>query len=356
MPMDHRRFPFCLDFITHFSTDMEDWVARLRAEGASPQSLTHFPAGSIRRLAQWERQTDIHRSHSLPFYVALAYGNLSLAFIMTQRHAAIRRIETSSNPRSIAEWLPAILSGDAFTTVGISHLTTSRRHLTAPPVTVVWDGDRGTLHGSIPWVTGAAHARYLVVGAVDASDSGQQYLILIETPSEGIQPGPGMQLVALTNSCTDVVELRGARIDRRDVLHGPSENVMAASNTGGAGGLQTSALALGLAASAIDYLAHESSMRPALSEHAGNLRSQWERLYDAIVDSESSRDANTLRKEANDLVLAATHASLSAAKGAGYVEGHPVGRWCQEALFFLVWSCPQVVADAHLCTFSGWQS
>jgi alkylation response protein AidB-like acyl-CoA dehydrogenase len=350
--MDHRHSPFCLDFITHFSADMGDWVAILRAEGAS----THFPAELIRRLAWWERQTDVHRSHSLPYYVALAYGNLSLAFIMTQRHAAIRRIETSSNARSTAEWLPAILSGDAFTTVGISHLTTSRRHLAVPPVTVVWDGDRGTLHGSIPWVTGAAYARYLVVGAVDASDSGLQYLILIETPSEGVQPGPGMQLVALTSSCTDVVELCGARIDRRDVLHGPSENVMVASNTGGAGGLQTSALALGLAASAIDYLTQESSVRSSLGDYAGNLRRQWEVLYHALVGSEPARDPNQLRKEANDLVLDATHAALSAAKGAGYVEGHPVGRWCQEALFFLVWSCPQVVADAHLCTFSGWQS
>jgi alkylation response protein AidB-like acyl-CoA dehydrogenase len=354
--MDHRHSPFCLDFITHFSADIGDWVAILRAEGASPQALAHFPGESIRRLAQWEQQTDVHQAHSLPYYVALAYANLTLAFIMTQRHAAIRRIEASSNARSTAEWLPAILSGEAFATVGISHLTTSRRHLAVPPVTVAWDGDRGILHGSIPWVTGAVHAKYFVVGAVDASDARQQYLILVAPPLHGVQPGPGMQLVALTSSCTDVVELRGARIDRRDVLHGPSENVMAASNTGGAGGLQTSALALGLAASAIDYLAEESSVRSSLGDHAGNLRRQWEVLYHALVGSEPARDPNLLRKEANDLVLDATHASLSAAKGAGYVEGHPVGRWCQEALFFLVWSCPPVVADAHLCTFSGWQS
>ena len=40
---------------------------------------------------------------------------------------------------------------------------------------------------------------------------------------------------------------------------------------------------------------------------------------------------------------------MIAAKGAGFVEGHPVGRWCREALFFLVWSCPQQVAEAGLC-------
>ena len=60
-----------------------------------------------------------------------------------------------------------------------------------------------------------------------------------------------------------------------------------------------------------------------------------------------------LRTDANSLVLRATQSALVAAKGAGYVEGHPVGRWCQEALFFLVWSCPPSVLNANLCEFAG---
>ena len=44
---------------------------------------------------------------------------------------------------------------------------------------------------------------------------------------------------------------------------------------------------------------------------------------------------------ANSLVLRASQAALAAAEGTGYVVGHPAGRWCREALFFLVWSCPQ---------------
>jgi alkylation response protein AidB-like acyl-CoA dehydrogenase len=179
---------------------------------------------------------------------------------------------------------------------------------------------------------------------------------MLELPSPGIHPGPGMQLVALTSSCTDVVDLHDARIKRQDILHGPHPNVMAASNTGGAGGLQTSALALGLAARAIEYLAAESVQRPGLSDHVARLQRQWSELYTNLIASSPALDANQLRKGANDLALSATHAALSAAKGAGFVEGHPVGRWCQEALFFLVWSCPQVVSDAHLCTFSGWQT
>jgi len=64
----------------------------------------------------------------------------------------------------------------------------------------------------------------------------------------------------------------------------------------------------------------------------------------------------SLRQRANSLVSRASQAALSAAKGSGYVVGHPAGRWCREALFFLVWSCPQPVAAANLCELAGIES
>ena len=66
---------------------------------------------------------------------------------------------------------------------------------------------------------------------------------------------------------------------------------------------------------------------------------------------EGPNDLVALRKKANDLALNCTQAALVAAKGVGFAGGHDVGRWCREALFFLVWSCPQGVAQAHLCSF-----
>ena len=356
MPLDQNGFQLLVTSVSEFSPELISWMNRTRRGSAAIRTVHDFPGERIRELAELEQSTEILRKHTLPYYVALSFGCLTTAFIMTQRHAAIRRIETSDNARSSTEWLPSILRGDAFATVGISHLTTSRQHVAAPPVSLRWDGDTGILNGSLPWVTGTSHAKYIVAGAVDPSESHQQYLVMLELPSPGIHPGPGMQLVALTSSCTDVVDLHDARIKRQDILHGPHPNVMAASNTGGAGGLQTSALALGLAARAIEYLAAESVQRQGLSDHAASLQCQWSELYANLIASSPALDANQLRKGANDLALSATHAALSAAKGAGFVEGHPVGRWCQEALFFLVWSCPQVVSDAHLCTFSGWQT
>jgi hypothetical protein len=73
----------------------------------------------------------------------------------------------------------------------------------------------------------------------------------------------------------------------------------------------------------------------------------------AAVRGEPHCSNDELRQRANSLVLRSTQAALAAAKGAGYVVGHPAGRWCREALFFLVWSCPQPVLSANLCELAG---
>ena len=72
-----------------------------------------------------------------------------------------------------------------------------------------------------------------------------------------------------------------------------------------------------------------------------------------VAQGATSCTSEQLRAQANSLVLRATQSALVAAKGTGYVAGHPAGRWCQEALFFLVWSCPQGVLTSNLCEWAG---
>ena len=72
-----------------------------------------------------------------------------------------------------------------------------------------------------------------------------------------------------------------------------------------------------------------------------------------IARGKSACTKESIRQRANSLVLRASQAALAAAKGTGYVVGHPAGRWCREAMFFLVWSCPQPVSAAHLCELAG---
>ena len=73
----------------------------------------------------------------------------------------------------------------------------------------------------------------------------------------------------------------------------------------------------------------------------------------ALAGGQTVCTNDELRAAANSIALRTTQAALAAAKGTGYVVGHPAGRWCREALFFLVWSCPQGVMAANLCELAG---
>ena len=127
------------------------------------------------------------------------------------------------------------------------------------------------------------------------------------------------------------------------------------------GGLQTSALAIGLSSAAIDSLRNrKAASATALADPAEALAAERDSLHtrpDRLGrQAQPVGTAEQLRTRANSLALRSTQAGLAAAKGAGYVAGHPAGRWCREALFFLVWSCPQNVVAANLCELAGLDS
>ncbi len=287
-------------------------------------------------------------------YLRLAAADLTTTFVITQYMGAIRRIAGSDN-RSVAErWLPRLLRGDAFATVGISHLTTSRRHLSQPALVASETATGFVLSGKAPWVTGAPHADLYVIGG--SLSDGREILAAVDRSLAGIVPGRGVELVALSASCTDRVEFDGVAIDASMVLAGPSENVMKSGVGAGTGGLQTSTLAVGLSRSAVRYLAQESAGREDLRQATNELSGEVDRMESWLLraaDGDTGCDAASIRGAANRLVLRSTQAALTAAKGAGYIDSHPVGRWCREALFFLVWSCPQPIAQAYLCELAG---
>jgi alkylation response protein AidB-like acyl-CoA dehydrogenase len=219
----------------------------------------------------------------------------------------------------------------------------------------VWQVEGGfVLDGYSPWVTGAAHADTVVIGAT--LDDGEQVLLALPTTLAGVHAPPHAQLVGLTASHTGPLECRQVKVGREWLLDGPSPNVMAGRSGTKTGGLQTSALAIGLSAAAIEFLEKESQQRADLGDPTGNLRAEHATLQrDLISLAAGAADCSSdeVRTRANSLVLRSTQAALAAAKGSGYVAGHPAGRWCREALFFLVWSCPQPVMAANLCELAG---
>ncbi len=278
----------------------------------------------------------------------LAGACLTTTFILSQREAAVRRVLAHARPEIQSDLLPRLARDEIFLTVGLAQLTTSRQHQ-APALAAMPSGDGYVLDGVIPWVTGAARADALVVGATLAD--GMQILMLLPRDRPGLEVEPPMDLCALRGSQTTQVRCRQVRVEPGDVMAGPSPRVLGAA----AGGLETSCLAVGLAGAAVDHLRGEAAVRPDLRPTAERFEAARQglrrRLYALADGTPSAADATDVRVQANALALQATQAALTAAKGAGFVRPHPAQRWARQALFFLVWSCPRPAAEgtmAHL--------
>ncbi len=298
--------------------------------------------------------SEISQADLIRGYELLAGSCLLTTFVLTQRNGACLRIAGSENDELKSELLPELCSGKQFATVGISHLTTSRQHLQQPAVRAEQTAQGWAFEGTIPWVTGAIHADYIVTGGT--CDDGRQVLAVIPTAAHGVTSDAPVRLMALNASQTGSVQLDAVEVEDRFLVAGPIEHVMKQGQGGGPGSLTTSALATGLAAAATGRLADEASRRPDLREIHANLSAEGERLSNDIRElatdqasaAERGLNAESIRQRANSLVLRATQAHLAAAKGAGYVRGHLAERSVREAMFFLVWSCPQPVLSAAL--------
>lgn len=286
-------------------------------------------------------------------YESLAGACLTTGFILSQRDAAIRRLLDFGSAAMLKELLPPLARGECFTTVGLSQLTTSRQH-GKPAVTVRAEGDDFIFDGAIPWVTGAARAEHVVIGAV--LDDGGQVLVVLPMDTPGVSIGPPLELMALQGSMTAEVRCRAVGVSRRWLLAAPGQAALQAPR-GGTGGLETSCLGLGLTASAVQFLRSEAERRPDLAEDVARLDNQRHELrgelFQMAVGEANPRAAQSLRMRVNTLVLHATQAALTASKGTGFLRNHPAQRWARQALFFLVWSCPAPVASATMTYFSS---
>ena len=97
-------------------------------------------------------------------YLKLSAACLTTTFVITQRSGAMSRIAASENAWLRDALLPDLLSGRSFATVGISHLTTSRQHLSQPVMRVTEAPDGFVLDGYSPWVTGGEKADHVEIG------------------------------------------------------------------------------------------------------------------------------------------------------------------------------------------------
>jgi alkylation response protein AidB-like acyl-CoA dehydrogenase len=279
--------------------------------------------------------------------VALGAACPTTAFILSQREAALRLLLRFPQGDVAARLLSGLPRGERFSTVGLSQLTTSRQHHRAPALlaTPVEGGYR--LDGEAPWVTAADHADALVLGANLAD--GRQALFVVPTDRPGLHVGPPLPLAALAGSRTAAVRCDGVGLPGDCLLAGPGEQVLGPS---AGGGLETSALAVGLGDAATRWLEDEAARRPDLSPVASAFAAErsavWRQLVGLAGGTPGREEVLALRVRATRLALRSTQAALVVAKGAGFVAPHPVQRWARQAMFFLVWSCPRPAAEGLL--------
>ncbi|HEX8323601.1 MAG TPA: acyl-CoA dehydrogenase family protein [Tepidisphaeraceae bacterium] len=279
-------------------------------------------------------------------YESIASASLATGLAFSQRDAAVGFIEAAENTTLRDDLLPKLARNEVWTTIGISHLTTS----TQPGALAATIGPDGgiELNGNIPWSTGAAFADFLVAAA--RVPGGEPVVFVLPTDYPGVTVGDPLPLAALTAAHTSAVHCESVRLGPDLLLTGPAADAMGGrsrsvrvSQAFAALGLATAALRL------IDAIDHPSA-RTTLE----TLQKQLVELRHSVHEANHHFDPHDLqtvpmiRSELNSLALRSTHAAVTLHKGAALRVDHPAQRLAREALFLLVWSSPMSVVDRNL--------
>ncbi len=347
-----------MDELDPLLAELQQHTADLETAGATPTAqLDRMGAAGVMRWGVPAEcgGRELSAADQTAGFERLAAACLVSTFVLSQRAAAVSRIVASDNDALKADLLQRLARHEVMATVGISHLTTSRQHLGRPSVAASPTGDGYVLDGLIPWVTGAEFCDLVLTGGT--LPDGRQLLALVPTADPGVTVEPPPPLLALNASRTGAVSLRSVRVGPAAVVAGPTDAVMKSAGTGS---VTTSALAVGAAAGTLARFAAEADRRPDLAEIVRPLAAERaaisadiRALLDAAPDAvPAGLTSESIRQRANSLALRSSQAYLAASKGAGFVTGHPAERAVREAMFFLVWSCPQPVVTAQLRRFA----
>jgi len=334
-----------------------DILPAIRGRATSLDRSGHWPADDLHDLAsvgawRWFVPEKFGGDGIDPLelhlrYEAIASASLATALVVSQRDSAVGLIEGSENQELREEILPPLGRGEFFSTIGIAQLTTSRQ----AGLRAASDGDGFMLDGAIPWCTGAAKAKIIVAGAV--TDDGRQILFALPTELAGVTIAPPMELVSLRSSWTSRVELRGVRLERKQILRGPVAKALSGRSKGIP--LGQTFLAFGLCRGALELMMEDPSERSR--SLAGRLNERLMSLRGEVLEiCRSGRETDAgprLRAECNDMALKITQSLVTLQKGSALLMDHPAQRLAREALFFLVWSCPDAVIECTIGLLNG---
>lgn len=336
-------------------TDFEGVLAMIRDRAGEAEREFHWPTWELQGLAaagamRWAvpkafggddlPALELHRR-----YEQIARASLAVALILTQRDSAVGLIDGAEGAARRERMLNRLAKDENFVTVGVAQLTTSRQRgqpaLRAERVEGGWK-----LNGTIPWCTGAQVAHFIVSGAV--LPDGKQILFLMPPIAAGCETQRAMPLVALRQTLTASLELKNVIVEDPWLLRGPVEKAMIRRHKHLE--LGQTFLATGLCLAALDLIGDHKS--DAAREAHGRFSEQLESVRTEIVNLSAPGNeraaadaAPRIRGACNDLAVRITHAAVALYKGTALLETHPAQRFAREAMFLLVWSCPNPVID-----------
>jgi alkylation response protein AidB-like acyl-CoA dehydrogenase len=165
-----------------------------------------------------------------------------------------------------------------------------------------------------------------------------------------------MPLVALAASWTTQIDCHDVKLERRWILRGPAAKALAGRSKSLP--LGQAFLAMGLCQGGIDLILEHDSARARTT--AGRFKDQLDNLRKEVLSlSQPGREADAvaasarLRGACNDLAIRIAHAGIALYKGSALLLDHPAQRLAREAMFLLVWSCPDPVIECTLDVLSG---
>jgi len=152
--------------------------------------------------------------------------------------------------------------------------------------------------------------------------------------------------VALSASRTSAIRCDRVPLSHRWILAGPKERALAGRKKGLPIGQCFPAM--GLCRSALDLIAGHDSDRARqihlrMGEQLDSLRVRVIGYCESTTPDPN--EAPRLRGECNELAVRVTHAAVALYKGTALLSAHPAQRLAREAMFLLVWSCPDAVID-----------
>lgn len=334
-------WPSILKYIHHRAAE---WEEEFRWPEADLQAL--MAAGALRWAVPKDfGGTDLPALELHLKYEEIARASLATALVLTQRDSAVGLIDGAESAKKRSVMLKRAAENSHWFTVGIAQLTTSRQGV-IPALRAERVADGYRLNGTIPWCTGAQVTPFIVAGAV--LPDGQQVLFLMEQHLGGVTIERPMDLVALRATLTGSLTLKNVILKDDWVLRGPVEKALAKRKKSLEMG--QAFLGTGLTAAALDLIGEHRS--DAAREAGDRLGEQLKTIRDELIalsqpgnEKAAAEAAPRVRGYVNDLAIRATHAAVALYKGTALLKDHPAQRLAREAMFLLVWSCPNPVID-----------